>query len=296
LRILSIAGDHEAVRSILRNRSNPCSVDEYGITPLMCAVWNGHLECAKWLLANDRGIDNEGVKRSSINMQSIKGYTALHLHCQDSLPWASDVLVWLLAAGADINIRCHTEGMLPEEHAEKANNRGALDILKKFKSLITCNGSDGEPAEEELNEFRKILESNKNMLAKKYAFQLEVSTGVEPWGASFPVPAFIFEPQRVGNLPHGLKIYEHHIKPLMERGKDMMGLDSLRCLSFSESQAEINRLRREEILQCSDPNWQSPCKISFKDKIKVRHVKKRSKDDDEGQEVLPIIGQTGGKK
>ena len=66
----------------------------------------------------------------------------------------------------------------------------------------------------------------------------------------------------------------------------MVGVESIRCLTFTESQAEINRSRREEILRSADPNWVPPQKINFRNKIKARYVKKRSSEDDEGQEVV----------
>lgn len=184
LRLLSIAGDDKGVMSVLRNRSNPCSSDEYGLTALMYAVWNGHLECVKWLLANDRGVDFNGTRRSSIDMVSMKGYTAMHLHCMDSLPWASEILLWLLAAGCDVNMKC-CEGLTPEEHASKEGNAKSLEILEKYKYLLTYTG---EPVNEDLEAFRRGLEEKRSALARKYAFHADASVVVVPWGANFPVP------------------------------------------------------------------------------------------------------------
>ena len=275
--------------SILRNKANPCSTDEYGLTPLMYAVFNGHLECVKWLLANDKGVDNQGVKRSSIHMQTIKGYTALHLHCQDCLSWANETLVWLLAAGAIVNTKCK-EGMTAEEFLVKANNQYGLEILRKFKALKDYHGN-GDP---DLDEFRQDIDRKRADLADNYAYEADASVIVEPWDADFPVPAFIFEPQRVGNLPIGLKVYEHHIKPLMEvgynGGNDMSKGDAIRCLNFTDEQAEINRARREGILKVADPNWIPPDKIDpIGSKMKIRNVKKRTDDDYEGMDVVRAV-------
>ena len=275
--------------SILRNRANPCDADEYGLTPLMYAVFNGHLECVKWLLANDRGVDNHGVKRSAISMQSSKGYTALHLHCMDSLAWASEILIWLLASGIDIEIKC-TEGLNAEDHAHREKNDHTIEVLRKFKALKNYTG---KPADEDLNGLRISLDKCKDDLANNYSFDSDASVIVEPWDADFPVPAFIFEPQRVGNLPLGLKVYEHQIKPLMEvgynQGNNMSVVDSLRCLTFTDSQAEMNRSRREEILKIADPDWNPPEKIHFTSRIKKRNVKKRTAADDEGAEVISAV-------
>lgn len=293
LRLLSITGNDNAVRSILKARANPCSSDEFGLTPLMYAVWNGHLECAKWLLANDRGIDGDGFKRSCINMVSLKGYSALHLHCKDSLAWSNEIIYWLLAAGADTRITCGSEGLTPEQHAQRGNNTHAIETLQLFETLTNCRDNNN-PCSPNVQELRISLEKKRDILAKKYAFHQDASVTVEPWGANFPVPPFIFEPQRVGSLPHGLKVYEHQIKPLMEQGKEeMTGIDSIRCLSFVESQAELNRKRREEILKAQDPTWIVPEKVHFTSRIKKRIVKKRSKGDDPEDVVtsisLPII-------
>ena len=187
LYIFYYIGDHKAVKSVLKNRSNPCSTDEYGLTPLMYAVWNGHVECVKWLLANDRGIDNSGFKRSCINMVSTKGYTALHLHCKDSLTWAYDIIYWLLAAGADVSLTSKTEGLTAEEYAEQGGNLRTLETIRNFRALSTYTG---DPSDKHLDELIKILNIKRNELASKYAFHVDASVIVEPWGAKFAVPVF----------------------------------------------------------------------------------------------------------
>ena len=42
IRELAINGNHAAMAEFMRNTTNPCSVDEYGLTALMYAVWNGN--------------------------------------------------------------------------------------------------------------------------------------------------------------------------------------------------------------------------------------------------------------
>ena len=69
-------GKDEELRQILSKRANTCSTEaDYGLTPLHYAVWNGYPECVRLLVANHMGVDNEGNKRSSINMRSNLGLT-----------------------------------------------------------------------------------------------------------------------------------------------------------------------------------------------------------------------------
>jgi hypothetical protein len=121
-------------------------------------------------------------------MVTVKGLTAMHMHCMDSLPWASEILVWLLSAGCDVNIKC-SEGLTAEDHAVREENRNAVDILRKYNSLLTYTG---DPVDEGLNAFRKILDENRAVLAKKYAFHSDASVVVVPWGANFPVPVLTY--------------------------------------------------------------------------------------------------------
>lgn len=73
LRHCAQQGESHQLRSILKNRGNPCSQDEFGLTALMYAVWNGHVECVKYLITNDFGVDKDGIKTTSLNLQSCKG-------------------------------------------------------------------------------------------------------------------------------------------------------------------------------------------------------------------------------
>lgn len=49
--------------------------DEFGLTPLHYAVWNGHVECVKLLVCNTLGVDKDGNRASSLNITSCLGYT-----------------------------------------------------------------------------------------------------------------------------------------------------------------------------------------------------------------------------
>ncbi len=75
LRALAQQGHHKFLSKQLKNTANPCSTDEYGITALMYAAWNGHVECVKYLVSNVHGIDKNEIKCSSLNMVTTRGYT-----------------------------------------------------------------------------------------------------------------------------------------------------------------------------------------------------------------------------
>lgn len=77
IRKLAQQGDHKVLRSLLLQSGNPCSVDEYQITPLMYAAWNGHIECVKYLACNTRGINKDGIKCNALNMVTSRGYTGI---------------------------------------------------------------------------------------------------------------------------------------------------------------------------------------------------------------------------
>jgi hypothetical protein len=223
-------------------------------------------------------------------MRSLKGYTALHLHCKEPLAWADEILLWLLASGIDVDVKCN-DGFLAEEFLMKSNNVNGIEVMRKYRAMKEHTGG----GDAELDIFRQGVDMKRNDLIQNYAFEPDASVIVEPWDADFPVPSFIFEPQRVGNLPLGLKVYEHQIKPLMEigytGGNDLSKIDSIRCLNFTDQQAEINRARRESILKVCDPNWVPPEKIDpIASKIKKRSVKKRSEADYEGMDVARAKG------
>ena len=109
LRRMARTGEAYELRKVLERRANTCSTEgEYGtidlnriyndfhcfsviplgLTPLHYACWNGHVECVKLLVSNNRGVDNFGNKRSSLDMQSCLGFTGqiekLHESCLET--------------------------------------------------------------------------------------------------------------------------------------------------------------------------------------------------------------------
>lgn len=75
LRKAAVDGNHEALKEFILKRCNPCSVDEYGLSPLHYAVWNGHVECVKLLVCNTLGVDKHGKRNSSMELMSCMGFT-----------------------------------------------------------------------------------------------------------------------------------------------------------------------------------------------------------------------------
>ena len=93
LRSFAQNGELESLVNCLRDRPNPCSADEFGITALHYATWNGHAECVKYLASNPMGVDARGVKMSSLDMTTMKGYTALHLAAMDCPVWSQEIII-----------------------------------------------------------------------------------------------------------------------------------------------------------------------------------------------------------
>lgn len=77
LRIAASKGNANDVRGILKARGNPCSCDEYGLSPLMYAVWNGHVECVKYLVCNYVGVDKDGKRCNALDLQTTRGYSGI---------------------------------------------------------------------------------------------------------------------------------------------------------------------------------------------------------------------------
>jgi ankyrin repeat protein len=75
LRKAASDGNAEHVKEYIEKRCNPCSVDEYGLSALHYAVWNGHIECVKLLVCNTLGVDLHGIRTSSMELMSCMGFT-----------------------------------------------------------------------------------------------------------------------------------------------------------------------------------------------------------------------------
>ena len=215
----------------------------------MSAVWNGHVECVKYLVSNDMGVSALGQKRSSLNMQSLSGYTALHLAAMDCPDQSiRDVTFLLLALGVDTTIQENT-GKTALELANESANSGFIEVYEKFEA---ASDADDDELNIQVDELRQHLAAN-------YAFRSEATLFVKPFKANFPVPRFIFKKERLGGIPYGLTVHEGHIEPLIHTGFDKLrGVNSLRCMQFAMGQAQINEDRRAAILKTFSPDWEQP--------------------------------------
>lgn len=249
MRSTSIQGDHEKLREALVGVANTCQADEFGITPLMNAVWNGHVECVKYLVSNDMGVSAKGQKRSSLNMQTSSGYTALHLAASDcNEESVREVTFLLLALGVDITIKCDI-GKTALDIAIETENNGFIEVYNRF---VSATDEDDDELNMEVDELRR-------QLAASYAFRSEATLFVKPFKANFPVPRFLFKKERLGGIPYGLTVHEAHIEPLINTGFDKLrGANSLRCMQFAMDQADINEERREKLLKAFQPEWVAP--------------------------------------
>jgi hypothetical protein len=270
LRHCAVYGDHDHMAKVLKNRANPCGADEFGLTPLMIAAWNGHTECVKFLIANPLGISIEKEKRSCVNMQTIKGLTAMHIFCQEALPWADEILFWLLLGDADVHA-LDQDGKSPLDYARENARDNFVEQMEQWEAIKGGRATDEDAV------LKRKTALARDELERLYAYHYDplvmVSAELQ---ANFPVPKFIFEEQRVGSMPKGMKIHEHQIKPLTDAGFDTMDdlVDSLHCLDFSKGQADVNMRRREALVKLQDGDWKAP----DKPKMLAKRTKNRRKE------------------
>lgn len=191
LRAAAIQGKHDRIHTILKDRANTCSADQYGLTPLMYACWNGHVECVKFLVSNPMGVDADGKKRSCVNMVSCKGYTALHLTALDCPEKnVKEIATVLLMMGCDPTIKCR-DGLTAHDIALKLSNSAVLRAYKEWN-------------EQDHNmDVRMLLDDTRRQLKAKYTFNINLRMTVDPIDVNFNMPGFIYEPQRQGYIPEG---------------------------------------------------------------------------------------------
>ena len=241
-------GRHKELREALKNRANTASADQWGLTPLMYAVWNGHVECVKYLVCSNVGIDAQGIKVNALHARSCKGYTALHLAALDAPKWcAKELTRLLLIAGLDRSSLCN-EGHTPEALAAANGNEASLAAFTEF---------DMRESNSSLSALHLDIVKT---LQDKYTFIHDPTMNVEETSmtkgrhkTTFSVPEFLYDKQRVGFIPEGMRIHENQIDPLRQEAfNSMKGIPALRALDFSVEQADINRKRREKLLLSGD--------------------------------------------
>lgn len=159
-----------------------------------------------------------------------------------------EIITLLLIAGSDQSLKSNS-GKTAEEIARENNNEEALAGFFEYE--------EASDKTEIMSKFQDIAKD----LHENYCYQdpSAYMTDVQPWDAKFHVPSFLFERQRAGLIPQGMKIHEHQIRPLIKEAVDeMAGPDALACLDFTRKQANMNKVRREILIQQSQPTWTPP--------------------------------------
>eukprot|EP01036_Dinobryon_divergens_P027499 gene27498-36283_t len=302
MRSVCIQGNGDRLREIMRTIPNPCSTDIHRLSPLHYAVWNGHLECVKLLVANDRGVDYNGIRCSCLNLRSTMGFTALHLAVLDApTKHLQDIIRLLLIVGSDLSIESNS-GMTAHAVALEQSNQVALDTFEEFQKAA----ADATIQDKYLEIINALREGSRKV---QYNFQPDAKIyrrTVEKWDAEFSLPEFLFERERVGYIPRELTIHEHQIRPLIEEGFDIHNINkhseefqliqqeingisegdtpqtsttvqALRCLDFARDQAMVNRDRRRKLLTESAPDWSSPLQVEEALKLNKYEKKKSHK-------------------
>jgi hypothetical protein len=290
LRQCAIMGNTDELKRILEEKSNPCSTDKYGLTALHYAVWNGHLECVKYLVCNNWGVDKHGVKGHALNMVSCKGFSPLHLAAQDCPPWvAKEVTELLLMGGVDENV-LDKSGKRAIEYARAQNFSEVLTAFESHDKLMTAmrereeaaqllEGSvlnDGTAEEDDSEEVRQMLEQAKAAMGpapitkfpvetyfddvvKNYSYGIAVKeirdAGFEANNVQFPAPSFVMRRERYSQLPAGQRIQERYIKEMIKYGEQLPNITAYRCMEFAMEEGIAARNRREKLLKIADPTW-----------------------------------------
>jgi len=247
----AVYGNPRQLRGYIRDKVNPCTTDNYGLTPLMYSVWNGHVQCVMLLISNDKGVNSVGEKCSCINMVSSRGYTALHLAVLDCPAWsAEEVTFLLLCVNIDRTLRC-SEGFTAYDLAVQHEKENLINIFQKFENPDTA--------------LLEEIEKTKKLLAKDYVYDPRKEWREVISEANFTIPRFITQKGlRLGALPSELDIHEQHIRPLVVvADKQMRGANAIHCLQFADDQAGLNKDRRGRLVQESLPSFVPPLNIDY---------------------------------
>ena len=67
---------------------------------------------------------------------------------------------------------------------------------------------------------------------EKYCYPLDpiIGVNVDSWKVNFEIPEFLSENERVGSLPDGMMIHEHHLKPMVDEGEEKFGIEAFKLL------------------------------------------------------------------
>lgn len=174
-----------------------------------------------------------------LDLQSVKGYTALHLACMEcDASVGEDVIRVLLVCGADSDATDRL-GKTALDYAEASEDPRAKET---FLSFLYLDAEDVDALTAHLRDKFTIADTKR--------------WGVHSLDVNFEVPAFVLEdlPRRPC-IPRALRIHEEHILPLIEEGHARRGVGGIRCLEFAKGQADCNQSRRAALLEAGDSSW-----------------------------------------
>lgn len=245
LRDAAMTNDHVSLEEYIKARASVCSADEWGLTALHYAVWNGHEECVKLLAFNSNGVDMAGQRTSCLEMKSCIGLSALHLAAMDCpADKVLEITRILLIAGADPRAE-DDKGRSAYYIAREQHNQAFLDSVQEYVEVR--NGS--RDAAEYTEMYNALVSRYQFFAVGQQTRQLDAA-----FFASLPFipPDFLKAKQRVGQLPAELSIHEHQIIPLAEHAfHKKKGVDALKTLQYAQEQAEINQQRRERLVNAA---------------------------------------------
>jgi len=203
---------------------------------------------------------------------------ALHLAALDSpKKTVQEVTAVLLLAGLD-TAALSSDNKTALEMAENVKNEGFLSTYKEYHGMYSDETvmQKYEALKEDLNTrycFQvntktrgDVASHNSLSFCSELLSSKRYATGtVIPFEAKFPLPDFLFEAGRTGNIPDELTIHEHQIKPLVQSGyHDMRRLEALACLNFTKQESLNNLQRREHLVELSRDESFTRVEVSYK--------------------------------
>ena len=226
LRNFATLGLFQDLKNQLSGGANPCSVcEEQGLTALHYAVWNGHTECVKLLLANDCGrhpVTGGNCRASSLKSKS--GYTSLHIAAMLDNENKQDICKMLILSGADVNDR-DNDGKSAVELAMESQCQNTICLLKSSFSKT------------EVTKFTIDLKENYTVIHRRSHSSDKISMHVDR--------------RDLMVIPKELEIHEHHIMPkvrkLIESDRSD-GAKKIRELDKLLNIAECALKRREKLV------------------------------------------------
>jgi hypothetical protein len=240
LRYYAKEGMFNELKSRLAQVANTASVDDLGISPLMYAVWNGHAECVKLLVANHYGVDREGSRCDALYLQTNLGYTALHLAALDCPSWAvKEICFWLMLTMKHLDDRCG-DGRTAFEIARDTQNAPFIALYEQF----TSSNLDVE--------FRNRCNLSRDTLAKVTYKMPDIPPRPR---LKYALPELEEDDiRRTKRLPPATLLQDREVLPLAQHAvESMRGPQALRCLKFTLAQAEKNADRRINLVHKFDP-------------------------------------------